>query len=67
MSVDFAAHIAAEVAHTRKLAAIPGWRPYIEKKASGMAKKYPGLYAHLPQVVAETPLEEPAPQGEEPC
>lgn len=55
---DLAAHIAEEEAHTRMLAAEPAWRSYIEHKARGMAKKYPGLYAHLPQIVQETPLKE---------
>jgi hypothetical protein len=50
---DFPAQIAAEEAHIRKLAALPGWFEYADHKARGMAKKYPALYASLPQVVAQ--------------
>lgn len=46
---DFLAHIAAEEAHTAKLAAQPGWREYIEHKAARMAK-------WMPQIVAQTPI-----------
>lgn len=58
MVIDFAAHIAAEEAHTRKLASLRGWREYIEKKAAGMARHYPDLYAHLPAIVTATPIAE---------
>jgi hypothetical protein len=54
--IDFPAEIAAERAHTAKLASLPGWRDYIEHKARGMAKKYPSLYADLPALVAATPI-----------
>jgi len=57
--MDFAAHIAAEEAHTRKLAADPGWREYIVEKARRMAKHYPGLYGHLPEIVKATPINQP--------
>jgi hypothetical protein len=55
MSVDYAAHIAAEEAHIRRLAADPGWRGYAVDKASRMAREHPGMYASLPQIVADTP------------
>lgn len=54
--IDFAAHIAAEEAHIRELAAIPGWREYIEDKAERMAKWQPAMYGHLPEIVAQTPI-----------
>lgn len=54
MVIDLAAHIAAEEAHTQKLARIPGWQDYIKEKARRMAKHYPGLYAQLPQLVEQT-------------
>jgi hypothetical protein len=52
--MNFAAQIAAEEAHTQALARIPGWQPYIVDKARRMAKHYPGLYGHLPQLVEKT-------------
>ena len=62
---DFSTHIAAEEAHTRKLAAIPGWRGYIEDKARRMAKWQPGMYGHLPEIVAETEMTPTNPSTQE--
>jgi hypothetical protein len=58
--MNLSTHIAAEEAHTRKLAALPAWREYITDKAATYAKKQPALYGHLPQVVAETINQEKA-------
>ena len=60
--MDFAAHIAAEEAHTVQLASIPGWQDYIKKKTERMAKWQPSMYGHLPQLVAKTIRE-----GTTPC
>ncbi len=54
--MDFAAHIAAEEAHTRELAANPAWRAYIKDKAEKMARWQPAMYGRLPEIVAQTPL-----------
>lgn len=54
--MNLAAHIAAEEAHTAKLAAIPGWREYIKDKADVYARKQPALYRRLPDIVSATPI-----------
>jgi hypothetical protein len=59
--IDLASHIAAEEAHTRKLAADPGWRGYIEDKAARMARWQPSMYGHLPDLVRATPLNQEQP------
>lgn len=59
MVIDFPAHLAAEEAHIRALAAIPGWRDYIVDKAARMAKWQPSMYGHLPEIVRATPINPP--------
>lgn len=55
--MDFSAHIAAEEAYTRELAADPAWREYIEDKAEKMARWQPAMYGRLPQIVSDTPID----------
>jgi hypothetical protein len=59
MSFDLAAHLAAEEAHARSLAADPAWRAYVKDKAARMAKDQPSMYGHLPDLVAQTPINQP--------
>jgi hypothetical protein len=54
MPFDLPAHLAAEEAHLRKLAAIAGWREYVTDKAARMAKAQPSMYGHLPALVTRT-------------
>jgi hypothetical protein len=60
--IDYATHIAAEEAHTARLAAMAGCRDYIKDKAARMAKWMPSMYGRLPEIVAQTPVTTEPPQ-----
>ena len=57
--------IAAEESQCRRLAAIPGWRPYIEDKAKRLAREDAAMYGHLPKLVADAIAETTKPNPQE--